>query len=224
MVPVVFDFDGTMCRLFQNYNLKRTSLILKDRMREYGVEFSPESDAFDIFRVISQQVSEAEVKLQAFRAADAILSAAEAEAVDKCEPLKGFEEIFPQIVQSAKCVVGVATNNSAQCVQAFLKRVCHGYSVPVVGRIPEMPERMKPNPWSVLELSRKMRVAAKDVIFVGDTLNDYDCSQSVGCTFVGMAATPHKSEYLSQFLPADMIVRDFYALRNKLNFILKSEL
>ncbi|MDE6690665.1 MAG: HAD hydrolase-like protein [Clostridia bacterium] len=213
-----------MCRLFRNYNLKRTSLILQDRMREYGVVFSPESDAFDIFKVISQQISDTQVKLRAFRTADAILCEAEAEAADKCEPLKGFGEVFPQIVQSAKCVVGVATNNSAQSVQAFLKRVCHGCSVPVVGRVPDMPERMKPSPWSVLEISDKMRVAAKDVIFVGDTLNDYDCSRNAGCTFVGMAATAKKREHLSQFLPADMIVNDYFALRSKLISMLKSEL
>ncbi len=224
MVPIVFDFDGTMCRLFQNYNLKHTCLILKDRMREYGVVFSPESDAFDIFKVISQQISETEVKLHAFRTADAILSVAEAEAVEKCESIKGVEEIFPQFVQSAKCVVGIATNNSAQCVQAFLNRVCHGCSVPVVGRIPEMPERMKPSPWSVFEIAKKMHVAVQDVIFVGDTLNDYDCSQNAGCTMVGMAATPNKSEPLLQFLPPNMIVSDFYALWNKLNDRLKSGL
>jgi len=213
-----------MCRLFQNYNLKRTSLILKDRMGEYGVEFSPESDAFDIFKVISQQISETEVKLHAFRAADAILSLAETEAVEKCEPVKGVEEIFPQFVQSGKCVVGIATNNSAQCVQAFLNRICHGCNLPIVGRIPEMPERMKPSPWSVIEISKKMRVVPKDVIFVGDTLNDYYCSRDAGCTLVGMAATPNKRNRLLQFLPPDMIVSDYYALWNKLNDMLKSRL
>lgn len=224
MVPIVFDFDGTMCRLFQNYDLKRTSSVLKDRMREYGVVFSTESDAFDIFKAISQQVSDKEVKLNAFRAADAILSAAEAEAVEKCEPVKGVGEIFPQLVQSGKCVVGIATNNSVQCVQAFLNRICHGCCVPVVGRTPEMPERLKPSPWSVLEVSKKMCVAAKDVIFVGDTVNDYACSQKAGCTMVGMAATPNKGERLLQFLPPDMIVSDFYVLRNKLNDMLKSKI
>lgn len=224
MIPVVFDFDGTMCRLFRNYNLQQTSFILKDRMREYGVEFSPEKDAFDVFKVISQQLSAGEARLKAFRAADEILSAAEAQAVESCEPIKGFEEVFPQIVQDAGCTVGVATNNSAQCVRAFLRRFFIECSVPVVGRKPDMPERMKPNPWSVFEVSKEMRAAAKDVVFIGDTLNDYDCSRSAGCTFIGMAATAKESGQLSQFLPSDAIVNDFYALRDKLSFMLKSSL
>lgn len=222
MLPVVFDFDGTMCLLFQKYDLRHTSVALKERMLEYGVKFLPRHDAFDVFNVISEQIPDIETKRDAFRAADSILTFAENEAVETGIPVGGVEEIFTRIVQCGWCSVGVATNNSARCVQTFLHKVCHSCCVPVVGRVPDAPERMKPDSWSLIEVARQMQVAPKDIVFVGDTWNDFVCAQKVDCAFIGMASMPNKRERLQQFLPADQVVSDYYELWDMLCSLMRN--
>lgn len=219
MTPIVFDFDGTLCRLFQNYDLKQTSVILKQKMLELGVMFSESNDAFDVFDVIAKQIKATEAKKLAFRIADGVLTSAEAEALEKCEYISGVTEVFSALAQDEEYSVGIATNNSVSCVKAFLDSICPGCHVPVVGRIPDRPERMKPSPWPLQRVARDMNVQIGDVIFVGDTINDYMCSQSAGCMMLGMAATNNKRVELSQFLAPDMIVSDFFALLNKVDEI-----
>ena len=48
----VFDFDGTMVKLFSNYNLKKTSSHLKEVVKKYCVGFDDKLDAFGVFSVI----------------------------------------------------------------------------------------------------------------------------------------------------------------------------
>lgn len=216
MIPIVFDFDGTICHLFRKYNLKNTSVVLQETMRRYGITFSSERDAFDVFDVISAQIPEPETRRTALQMADSILSAAEDEALKICEPVNGVKEIFPQLLQNKNYSVGIATNNSERCVKAFLHTICQT-DISVAGRKAQMPELMKPSPWSVLEVATKMCSDVKNIIFVGDSSNDYACARSAGCTFWGMASTAQKKERLLKFIPSDMIVSDFYELWNKLN-------
>lgn len=221
MISVVFDFDGTMCRLFNNYNLAHTSLILHEKMREYGVNFSPDCDAFDVFNVIRCQISKKDVRFSAFRVADSIISVAESEAVKTCQPIRGVEKIFLQLAYDNNYAVGIATNNSSACVQTFLNDFCNGCIVPIVGRVPDMPEKMKPAPWSLLKVAEKLHTPVENIVFIGDTMNDYACSCCVGCAFIGMAYNQTKKQYMQKFLMDDMIVSDYYELVDKLSKLYK---
>ena len=45
---IVLDFDGTVCRLFANYDLQDTKRALEKMLPGYGVDFSGYDDWFDV--------------------------------------------------------------------------------------------------------------------------------------------------------------------------------
>lgn len=220
MTSLVLDFDGTMCHLFRNFDLKQTAVLLQKTMSRFGVVFCAKQDVFDVFAAIAAQVPDVDAKRTAYLAADAVISEAEDLAVKTCVPIPGVEDFFLRLAPANKYNIGIATNNSARCVRSFLTRI--GCSAPVVGRVPDNPERLKPDPWSLSEVLALLNAPSSDSIFVGDSANDRVCCDKCGCTFVGMASTAKKKERLLKLVPSSMLVSDFYELNDKLNAILHS--
>lgn len=219
MTSLVLDFDGTMCHLFRNFDLKQTAHLLEKTMSRFDVAFCAKQDVFDVFEAIAAQVPDVDTKRTAYLAADAVISEAEELAVKTCVPIPGVEDFFLRFAPANNYTIGIATNNSARCVRSFLARI--GCSAPaVVGRAPDNPERLKPDPWSLSEVLRLLNAQSSDSIFVGDSANDRVCCDKCGCTFVGMASTAKKKERLLKLVPSSMLVSDFYELNDKLNAIL----
>ena len=81
---IILDFDGTMCRLFYGFDLRDTILCLKDKMETFGVSFSSDHDAFDVFDVIQSQLDDRVRMSEAFQSADEILKRAEMSALETC--------------------------------------------------------------------------------------------------------------------------------------------
>lgn len=212
---LIFDFDGTMCRLFKRYDLKGVSQTLHGRMQKYGVDFSVELDAYHVFmEIVRQTERKISIRERALREADRIIIAAELEAVRTGEPVKGVETVLSQLIQ-AGYTVGIATNNSVECIEAFLKKYCSALKVPVVGRIGTNPERMKPDPWSVEEVLRSLNCRADNAVLIGDSQRDFDCARRAGCQFIGMAATEIMRERLMKLTDADHIVSDYFELKDR---------
>lgn len=210
---LVFDFDGTMCRLFQNYDLHSVAEELSERMAKHGVAFSSDRDAFDIFDAINGQGGlDAERKRTLFLEMNGVLVAAELNAVRTCELVGGVHEVLPWLKREGY-PLGVATNNSPECVVEFLKRYCRGLDIPVSGRIGDKPELMKPNCWSLTATLRKMNRTADNALFFGDTRRDYECAGNADCKFVGVAPTERKLKRLQEISPEIEIVTDFYQLK-----------
>ena len=84
--------------------------------------------------------------------------------------------------------------------------------IPVVGRVGDKPELMKPNAWSLLEVISKLNCCSDDVIFIGDTQRDYLCAKNVGCKFIGLAPTERKKQKLLNVISESDIVSDYYEL------------
>ena len=211
---LVFDFDGTMIKLFSNFNLKNTASQLKECVKKYGVDFDASSDAFDIFKAIASALPDGDMRKSAYKEANVILTLAELEAVKSGLPVKGVSEIFMGLYEKGYNL-GIATNNSVECVLKFLSEYCLGIKVPVVGRFGDKPELMKPNTWSLVTVMRQMGCDGKNTIFIGDTSRDYECAVKVGCEFIGMAHSEYKRERLMKLIAQDSIVDDYYQLKNK---------
>ena len=209
---LVFDFDGTMFQLFVNYNLKDTIALLRDKMNLYDMEFSSEKDPFDVFAEVIRQTKEGSYEREeALFALNQILTEAEIEAVNSGIPVCGVETSI-SILRKKGIAVGISTNNSIQCVEAFWQKNCKEAIIPIVGRVGVKPELMKPNPWSILEVLKKMDRIPENTIFVGDTQRDYVASINAGCEFIGMAPTDKKRKRLQEVLPDKRIVSDFNEL------------
>lgn len=215
-IGLVFDFDGTMCRLFKNYNLSQVVEEMHIKMKKYGYDFSLDKDAFDIFGFIGtiKDLTEAQ-KVKLYEEMNDILVLAEMEAVKSCELVNGVNEVMPSLKKSGY-KIGIATNNSSECVLEFLRLYCGGLDIPIVGRIGCRPELMKPNQWSLLETVKKIGCSIDNVLFFGDTQRDYECALNAGCKFIGVAPTAKKLQRLQLIKPNIEIVKDFYELNNKI--------
>ncbi len=214
---LVFDFDGTICQLFVNYDMKDVVVTLRDKMKSYGIEFSIEKDIFDVFSEVIRQTEEgSDTREKALFDANQLLTAAETDAVNSGIPVNGVDSAI-SIFEKKGVPVGISTNNSIQCVEAFLHKNCQNAIIPTAGRVGTKPELMKPNPWSILEVLKKMNRKPENTIFVGDTQRDYFASVNAGCDFIGMAPTVKKRQRLLEILPENYIVSDFNELLTLLN-------
>ena len=195
---VVLDFDGTMCLLFQNHDLAATRHRMHEELRRFSIDFDEALDAFDAFdAVLAQTAGRPEIRAEALLKAAAGTGpavAGVAEAVD--------------FWRDAGCRVGVATNNSARAVDAFLDRTSIG-RLPVVGRDGAHPERLKPSTWSVERVLGLMGGRPETTVFVGDTRRDYETSLRAGCAFLGMVPTERKRVRLGAALDEGLMARDY---------------
>lgn len=213
---IVLDFDGTMCRLFHNYDLKETVKTLKRAMQDFDIVFDLSKGAYDIFKEIVFQTSNDLFKRKkALEISDLILTNAELDAVKTCEPINGVAEVLPYLLTKGYSI-GVSTNNSKECVHAFLEKYCNGINLPIVGRNGLKPELMKPNTWPLENIIEILEGDPLNAIFVGDTKSDFCCAKKVGCKFVGMAITKKKCEILQEILLPNQIVSNYFELSTML--------
>ena len=213
-LAIIFDFDGTMVNLFACYDLTRTTKSLSLALEKYGIHFDCRLDPFDIFTEISKHILPGNKRETAYLEAHAILTQAELEAVKTCEPLCGMEEVFPRLC--AQYRVGIATNNSEECVRHFLSRHFPELDLPIVGRVGTAPERMKPNSWPLKTAAKQMGSHPDNIVFIGDTSTDQLCAQRAGCAFLGIAPSPSKHEYMLNFLPKNHIAENYYEIPRKI--------
>ena len=205
---VVLDFDGTMCLLFQNHDLAATRRRMREALGRLSIDFDEALDAFDAFEaVLTQTEGCPEVREKALLAADEILSDAEVAAAGSGPAVTGVAEAV-DFWRGAGYRVGVATNNSARAVEAFLDRMSVE-PLPIVGRDGAHPERLKPSTWSVDRVLELMGGRPETTVFVGDTRRDYETSLRAGCAFLGMVPTERKRVRLSAALDEALMAHDY---------------
>lgn len=214
--PLIFDFDGTICGIFKNYDLKAVAAVLAVKLNELGLVFSAEQDVFDVFTEIPRQTAgNAELRKKALMMVNDIITAAEQEAVQSGITIPGALEVLPVLIQEGY-PVGIVTNNSKECVERYLQQNLPEVSIPVIGRIWDAPEKMKPAPWLLQEMVHILHCEPEECVFIGDNPRDYECSCAAGCPFLGMAPNEKKKERFRKILSEHQIVGDFYDLKEML--------
>lgn len=188
---IVLDFDGTVCRLFANYDLQDTKRALEKMLPEYGVDFSGYDDCFDVYRAICSQIPELPRRTCALAAAEHIIEQAECEAVDTSTDIPGLDSFFT-FCGTNHIRLGVATNNSPKCVLKYWKKKGLTPLPPIVGRDAFHTELLKPDPWSLNKVIEMLCVPKRDVLFIGDNPTDYECAVAAQVAFLGIAATEKK--------------------------------
>lgn len=205
---VILDFDGTMCLLFQNHDLAATRHRMREELGRLSIDFDEALDAFDAFdAVLAQAADRPKERAEALLRADEILSDAEVAAAGTGPAVAGVAEAV-DFWRGAGYRVGVATNNSARAVNAFLERMSID-PLPVVGRDGAHPERLKPSTWSVERVLELMGGRPETTVFVGDTRRDYETSLRAGCAFLGMVPTERKRARLGVALDEGLMARDY---------------
>lgn len=210
---LIFDFDGTMCFLFKNYDLSKTAELLSKRMRDYHIVFSGKQDSFDIFdEVLRQTENDQKLRKRALLEANNMITQAEVEAIESCEPIRGIREVLAALMENG-VRIGVATNNSKKCVRKFLERFLPETDMPIWGRVACQPQLMKPNPWSIQKVCEALETDMENTLFIGDTKRDYLAALSAGCAFIGMTANERKRMKLMDIIPENRMVSDYFDLQ-----------
>jgi HAD superfamily hydrolase (TIGR01509 family) len=100
--------------------------------------------------------------------------------------------------------IAVVSNNSADCIHAYLSaHQLTTYVQLVIGRPEAVPERMKPHPYPVLAAIGELGAEPGECLLVGDSFSDIEAAQAAGVAVIGYANKPGKRERLTD---ADVVI------------------
>lgn len=129
----VFDFDGVIAFLFDDYDLAPAEREMERCMLSRGIDISGHGNIFTVPGLIAGSDAGGCGRTGALIECDRILGSAEADAALSAEAVPGFIEMLPRIMESGTGVA-VASNNDPRAVRIFLNRVMPGLDIPVWGR------------------------------------------------------------------------------------------
>ncbi|MFP3117717.1 HAD family hydrolase [Streptomyces sp. Iso 434] len=211
---LLFDFDGPICDVFAGVPApqvaKELITLVAAEDEAAGTRAAETDDPIEVLRiahesdpVLGQEVEKA-------------LTAAEVRAVGVAgQPTPGSTAAL-QAARSSGYPVAVVSNNSAECVTAFLERhALDQYVMHVVGRPSDRPHLMKPNPYPLIEAAEQMHVDVTSCALIGDSVTDIQAAHSAGSTAIGFANKPHKLAAFAQ-LDADAITEDMQVIADVL--------
>ncbi|MFE2925450.1 HAD family hydrolase [Streptomyces goshikiensis] len=211
---LLLDFDGPVCDVFAGLPApqvaRELTQLVAGRDEEVGEKAAATDDPIEVLRIAHDADTELGQEVEQG------LTAAEVRAVAVAgEPTPGSVEVFGAARATGKPVV-VVSNNSAECVRAFLE--LHGlseYVVDVVGRPAEQPHLMKPNPHPLLRAAELVHVDVTACTLIGDAVTDIQAAHAAGATVIGYANKPHKPEAFAD-LGAEVITEDMSAIADAL--------
>ncbi|MFC8011732.1 HAD family hydrolase [Streptomyces cinereoruber] len=194
---VLFDFDGPVCDVFAGLPAPEVAgeltALLSARDEAAGAKASQTDDPIEVLRIAHEANTELGQQIEQ------ALTAAEVRAVAVAgQPTPGATEAL-QAARTAGRGVAVVSNNSAECVRAFLE--LHGleeYVTEIVGRPSEQPHLMKPNPFPLITAAERMHIDVTSCTLIGDSLTDIQAAHAAGATVIGYANKPHKVDLFSE--------------------------
>ncbi|MEU3481346.1 HAD family hydrolase [Streptomyces sp. NPDC033754] len=211
---ILFDFDGPVCDVFAGLPAsevaKELTALLAAQDEAAGTKAAQTDDPIEVLRIAHEADTELGQKIE--RA----LTAAEVRAVAVAgQPTPGAVESL-QAAGSSGRGVAVVSNNSAECVRAFLElHGVEGYVAKIVGRPSEQPHLMKPNPFPLITAAEQMHIDITSCTLIGDSLTDIQAAHAAGATVIGYANKPHKADLFAE-AQANAITEDMQAIADAL--------
>lgn len=207
---VFFDFDGPVCDVFAGLPASQVAeqltAILAAKDVSAGAKAAETDDPIEVLRIAHEADAELGGEIEQR------LTEAEIEAVAVAgSPTPGAVEAL-QAVNASGRAVAVVSNNSAECVESFLKaHGLEGYVAKVVGRPTGQPHLMKPNPFPLITAAERMHIDVTSCALVGDSLTDIQAAHAAGATVIAYANKPHKAGLFAE-AQADTITDDMHAI------------
>lgn len=201
---VLFDFDGPICDVFAGLPAPNVARELAALLDALAPQVSEAAHATDDPMVVHQL--SARVGGDVLSAVEAALTAAEVRAVRSAGPPTSGAAESLGAAQASGRRVAVVSNNSADCVNAYLtSQNLAGAVEAVVGRPSLRPDLMKPSPHLLLQAAALLGVAPGRTLLVGDSVTDIAASKAAAAGSVGYANKAGKDEAL-RAAGADVIV------------------
>jgi haloacid dehalogenase superfamily, subfamily IA, variant 3 with third motif having DD or ED/haloacid dehalogenase superfamily, subfamily IA, variant 1 with third motif having Dx(3-4)D or Dx(3-4)E len=194
---VLFDFDGPLCDVFAG----RPAPQVAKELTELAVSREPAladrlhatDDPIEVLRLAHAASTDLGHEVEC------ALTAAEVEAVAVAgAPTPGGVAAL-EAARAAGRRVAVVSNNSAECVRAYLdQHGLAGYVLEVVGRAGHQPDLMKPNPHSLITAAEKLGVDVTRCVLIGDSLTDIQAAHAIGAFAIGYANKDHKLKLFTE--------------------------
>ncbi|MFI8996996.1 HAD family hydrolase [Streptomyces sp. NPDC053542] len=194
---VLFDFDGPLCDVFAGLPAPRVADDLRRQVATHDPSLSTKltetDDPMEVLRLSYE--SNPELGLQVERA----LTSTELEAVEVAGAPTAGAVAALKAAEAAGRRVAIVSNNSAECVRAFLAQHSLSEHVrEVVGRAANRPDLMKPHPHSLLRAAELLEVGPSECVLIGDSVTDIQAAHLAGGTAIGYANKPHKREAFTE--------------------------
>ncbi|MGW5394485.1 HAD family hydrolase [Streptomyces koyangensis] len=193
---VLFDFDGPVCDVFAGIPAPHVAGELAAALAQddskLGQDALNTDDPMEVLRLAPRAGDAAVARIE-----DA-LTAAEVSAVKEAgPPVSGGADSLRAAWASGR-KVAIVSNNSSACVKEFLE--LHGLSRfvhRVVGRYPNHPHLMKPEPFSLHRAAEELEVEAGSCTLIGDSVTDVEAAVRAGSMVIGFANKPGKEAALA---------------------------
>ncbi|MFF4701414.1 HAD family hydrolase [Streptomyces chattanoogensis] len=211
---VLFDFDGPICDVFAGRPALGVAQELSEIVAQYDATLGGKAhsldDPMEILRLAPQGGE------PVIRAIEEALTKAEVSAVKVAGPPVPGAVAALEAAHASGRKVAVVSNNSTACVRAFL--MLHGLRHlvhEVVGRAAYWPDRMKPDPHSLLLAAERLGTRPNHCTLIGDSVTDVEAAAAAGSSSIGFANKPGKDLALSE-AGADVVVTTMAAVADAL--------
>ncbi|MEU1467260.1 HAD family hydrolase [Streptomyces sp. NPDC005761] len=183
---VQFDFDGPICDVFAGMPApgvaRELAEIVTLRAPDLAQQAKTTDDPMEIHRL--SQLGGPSL----LAAVEGALTAAEVAAVAVAGPPIAGAAHALRAAHSTRRKVAIVSNNSAECVNAFLAlHGLEGFVHEVVGRPKLNPTLMKPSAHPLLLASAALGVAPERSVLVGDSVTDVEAAKAAGMEVIGFA-------------------------------------
>ena len=138
---------------------------------------------------------------------EAACTAAEVECAKTSEPSPEADGLITGGVQRG-IPLAVVSNNSTAAVRAFLDRL--GWTPHFAAfacREPSSFDRLKPDPYLVIQALARVEQTPERAVFVGDSVSDIVAGHAAGIQVIGLGKTPERADQLADSGADALLVR-----------------
>lgn len=211
---ILFDFDGPICDVFAGMPAPGVAKAMAEIVARHSPELTQEAEATDDPMEVHRLSQLGGASL--LSAVESALTAAEVAAVAVAGPPVTGADLALRAAHSTGRRVAVVSNNSAECVEAFLTlHSLEGFVHEVVGRPKLNPTLMKPSPHPLLLATAALHVAPERSVLVGDSVTDVEAADAARMEVIGFANKAPKRTSLPA-AGADVVITSMEVLANAL--------
>ncbi|MEV6547645.1 HAD-IA family hydrolase [Streptomyces sp. NPDC051597] len=191
---VIFDFDGPVCDLFAKYTAADVVDDLRAWLeRDLDVRVPPGKYAADPLGYLGL-VEQSPHGRRWVRELEKRLTQQEERAAESAEPTEGAADLIREL-GAVETRLGIATNNSAEAVGAYLRRMdlTDSFGAHVHGRGADI-AKLKPDPDCLRRALGSTGSAPGESVMIGDSEKDLDAANRLEVPFIAFVPTGKSRE------------------------------